>query len=53
MWMDFYKVKSKFFNIQTVIDPDATISQNNIKENNVLICKRIKIQSHETIESEG
>ncbi len=37
----FMKVKNKFFRLLDAIDPKSSIYGNNIRENDVLICKRI------------
>mgnify|MGYP001294781377 CR=1 FL=1 len=37
----FMKVKNKFFNLKDGMDPDISIYANEIRENDVLICKRI------------
>ncbi len=38
----FFKIKNKFFNWKEALDPDESIYNSNIKENDVLICKRVK-----------
>ena len=40
----FLKVKSKLFRTREALDQDISISGNNIRENDVLICKRIEIE---------
>ncbi len=37
----FFKVKNKFFRIHKALDQDSSISNSIIKENDVLICKRV------------
>ncbi|MBN1822582.1 MAG: hypothetical protein JW833_17800 [Prolixibacteraceae bacterium] len=39
----FFKVKSKLFRLKEALDPDESIYNSNIKENDVLICKRTGI----------
>lgn len=37
----FLKIKNKLFGLKDAIDPETSIYSNNIKENDVIICKRI------------
>jgi len=37
----FFKVKNRLFRLKEALDQDSSISSNSIKENDVLICKRI------------
>lgn len=37
----FFKLKNKLFRIKEPLDQDSSISTNNIRENDVLICKRV------------
>lgn len=51
---NFFKIKNKFLNLKNALDPDITISENRIRENDVLICNRVDINENlkqdETIE---
>lgn len=38
----FFKLKNKFFKWKEALDPDDSIYNSNIKENDVLICKRVR-----------
>ena len=38
----FFKLKNKLFRLKEALDQDSSISTNNIRENDVLICKRIE-----------
>lgn len=50
----FYKITHKIFGLKTALDPEDSIYQSNIKENDVLLCNRVitneNPQSNETIE---
>ena len=37
----FFKVKNKLFRINEALDQDSSIASNNIRENDVLVCKRV------------
>jgi len=42
----FFRLKSKFLRIKTALDPDDSIYNNNIKENDVLVCNRFYINTN-------
>ncbi len=50
----FFKIKNKLFGIKTALDPDDSIYNSDIRENDVLICNRVsnneKLQDYETAE---
>ncbi len=53
----FFKLKNKFFKIKTPLDPDESIANCRIKENDILICTRDNVNEnlneHESAEQEG
>jgi len=42
----FFRLKSKFLRIKAALDPDDSIYNNNIKENDVLVCNRFYINTN-------
>jgi hypothetical protein len=44
----FFKLKNKILNIKEALDPEESIYSNEIKEDNMLVCKRLNTEHHET-----
>lgn len=43
----WFRIKTKWYQNSRILDPALSIKENNIKENNIIICERIIIQDQE------